>query len=70
VRSAGDADVGSLNEKVTDTERAEHETKWRPRQTNSPSGALWNMPNTLGWRWMALLLHPGGAHEKQCDADI
>ncbi|MBN8990957.1 MAG: SEL1-like repeat protein [Rhizobiales bacterium] len=54
VRTAGGADVGSLNEKVTDAGPAEHETKWRPRATNCSSGALWNRPCGLGWRWMAL----------------
>jgi exopolysaccharide production negative regulator len=56
-RSADDADVGTLNVKLTDAELAEHETKWRPRETND-SGALWNMPNRLGQRWMALLPVP------------
>ena len=70
VRSVGDADVGSPNVKLTDAELAERETKWRPRQTNSPSGALWNTPNRLGRRVDGAVSHPGGAHEKQCDADI
>lgn len=70
VRSADDTDVGTLNVKLTDAEVAEHETKWRLRETNEKSGALWNMPNRLGRRWMALLPHSGGAHEKQCYADI
>jgi len=54
VRSADDAGAGLPNVKLTDAELAEHETKWRPRQTNAWSGALWNMPNGLGRRWMAL----------------
>lgn len=58
VRSADDADVGTLNVKLTDAEVAERETKWPPRATNQASGALWNMPNRLGRRWMALLPIP------------
>lgn len=58
VRSADDADVGTLNVKLTDAEVAERETKWPPRATNQASGALWNMPNGLGRRRMALLSIP------------
>ena len=46
----------TLNVKLTGAERAQRETKWRARQTNHTSGAL--------------VTHPGGAHEKQCYADI
>ena len=58
VRTADDADVGTLNVKLTDVEVAERETKWPPRATNHASGALWNMPNRLGQRRMALLPIP------------
>jgi hypothetical protein len=58
VRIADDADVGTLNVKLTDAEVAERETKWPPRATNQASGALWNMPNRLGRRRMALLPIP------------
>jgi dihydroxyacid dehydratase/phosphogluconate dehydratase len=46
----------TLNVKLTGTERVQRETKWRVRQTNHTSGAR--------------VTHPGGAHEKQCYADI
>jgi dihydroxyacid dehydratase/phosphogluconate dehydratase len=69
-RSAAETDVGTLNVKLTDAELAEHETKWRPRATNEKSGALWNMPNRLGRAVDGAVPHPGGAHEKQCYADI
>jgi hypothetical protein len=48
--------VTTLNVKLTGAEGAQRETKWRARQTNHTSGAL--------------VTHPGGAHEKQCYADI
>jgi dihydroxyacid dehydratase/phosphogluconate dehydratase len=48
--------VTTLNVKLTGAERVQHETKWRPRQTNHTSGAL--------------VTDPGRAHEKQCYADI
>jgi dihydroxyacid dehydratase/phosphogluconate dehydratase len=46
----------TLNVKLTGAERVQGETKWRARQTNHTSGAL--------------VTDPGGAHEKQCYADI
>jgi hypothetical protein len=48
--------VTTLNVKLTGAERVQRETKWRARQTNHRSGAL--------------VTDPGGAHEKQCYADI
>src|SRR5688572_16477231 len=36
-----DAEVGTLNVKLTDAELSERKTKWAPRQTNHTSGALW-----------------------------
>ena len=46
----------TLNVKLTGADGVQYETKWRVRQTNPTSGAL--------------VTHPGGAHEKQCYADI
>jgi dihydroxy-acid dehydratase len=69
VRSADDADVGTLNVKLTDAELAEHETKGGPERLTT-SRVRCGMPNSLGRRWMALFPHPGGAHEKQYYADI
>jgi len=46
----------TLNVKLTGADGVQCETKWRARQTNPTSGAL--------------VTHPGGAHEKQCYADI
>jgi dihydroxyacid dehydratase/phosphogluconate dehydratase len=70
VRSAVDAVVGTLNVKLTDAELAEHETKWRPRATNPTSGALGKYAQQIGLAVDGAVSHPGGAHEKQCYADI
>src|SRR4026209_761827 len=43
-----DADVGTLNVKLTDAELAERKTKWAPRQTNHTSGALWKYAQQVG----------------------
>ena len=64
------ADVGTLNVKLTDAELAERRTKWRPRETNHTSGALWKCAQQVGPAVDGAVTHPGGAFEKQCYADI
>jgi dihydroxy-acid dehydratase len=65
-----DAVVGTLNVKLTDAELAERKTKWKPRQTNHTSGVLWKYAQQVGPAVDGAVTHPGGAHEKQCYADI
>ncbi|MBN9006467.1 MAG: dihydroxy-acid dehydratase [Rhizobiales bacterium] len=65
-----DAVAGTLNVKLTDAELTERKTKWRPRTTNYTSGALWKYAQQVGPAVNGALTHPGGAHEKQCYADI
>jgi dihydroxyacid dehydratase/phosphogluconate dehydratase len=65
-----DADVGTLNVKLTGAELAERKTKWKPRATNHTSGALWKYAQQVGPAVDGAVTHPGGAHEKQCYADI
>jgi dihydroxy-acid dehydratase len=65
-----DAVVGSLNVKLTEKELAERKTKWRPRETNHSSGALWKYAQQVGPAVAGAVTHPGGAHEKQCYADV
>ena len=65
-----DADIGTLNVKLTDAVLAERKTKWKPRETNPTSGALWRYAQQVGPAVDGAVTHPGGAHEKQCYADI
>src|SRR6266568_5115639 len=65
-----DAVAGNLNVKLTDAELAERRTKWRARATNHTSGALWKYAQQVGPAVDGAVTHPGGAHEKQCYADI
>ena len=65
-----DAVVGTLNVKLTDAELAERKTKWKARETNHTSGALWKYAQQVGPAVGGAVTHPGGAHEKQCYADI
>jgi len=65
-----DAVAGTLNVKLNEKELAERKTKWRPRETNHTSGALWKYAQQVGPAVAGAVTHPGGAHEKQCYADI
>src|ERR1700730_2691709 len=65
-----DANVGSLNVKLTEAELAERRTKWQPRATNHTSGVLWKYAQQVGPAVGGAVTHPGGAHEKLCYADI
>ena len=63
----GDIEIGGevriANVKLSAFEPAEHETKWEFRATNHTAGALWKAVDSA-------VIYPGGAHEKQCYADI
>ena len=65
-----DAEIGALDVKLTDAELAERKTKWRPRATNHRSGVLSKYAQQVGPAIDGAVTHPGGAHEKQCYADI
>jgi dihydroxy-acid dehydratase len=65
-----DAVVGTLNVKLTDEELAKRKTNWRSRETNHTSGVLWKYAQQVGPAIGGAVTHPGGAHEKQCYADI
>src|SRR5881394_1540785 len=65
-----DADNGILNVKLSDQELAQRKTKWTARATNHTSGALWKYAQQVGPAVNGAVTHPGGAHEKQCYADI
>lgn len=65
-----DADGGVLNVKLTDEELAARRTKWKPRATNHTSRALWKYARQVGPAMDVAVILSGGAHEKQCYADI
>jgi dihydroxy-acid dehydratase len=67
---AGSLEAGSLDVKLTGAEGAERKTKWMPRETNHTSGVLWKYARQVGPAIDGAVTHPGGAHEKQCYADI
>src|SRR5437667_11433418 len=65
-----DAVDGTLNVKLTDAELAERKTRWMAPETNHASGVLWKYAQQVGPAVAGAVTHPGGAHEKQCYADI
>jgi len=59
-----------LDAKLTDADPAEHETKWCAGATNLTLGALWKFAQEIGPAMDGAVIHPCGAHEKQCYASI
>jgi dihydroxy-acid dehydratase len=66
-----DATAGTLNVRLSDEELAKRRATWKPRGNDSAaSGYLWKYSQQVGPAVNGALTHPGGAHEKQCYADI
>jgi dihydroxyacid dehydratase/phosphogluconate dehydratase len=64
-----DAEAGTLNVKLTGAGLAGRRTKRTVRETHHRSGALWKFAQGVGPALGGAVIHPGGAHEKQCYAD-
>src|SRR5258707_11512231 len=60
-----DADIGTLNVKLTEAELAERKTKWKPRETNHTSGALWKYAQQVGPAVDGAVSDPHGSHGKK-----
>jgi dihydroxyacid dehydratase/phosphogluconate dehydratase len=65
-----DAEAGTINAKLTGAALPERRTKWKSRETNHKSGALWKDAQQVGPAVGGAVTHPGSAHEKQCYADM
>src|SRR5213080_4055080 len=65
-----DAIRGTLSVALSDAELAERKKDWAPPKSNYGSGTLWKYAQTVGPAVDGAVTHPGGAHEKQCYADI
>ena len=65
-----DAVAGTLDVRLSDAELAERKKEWRPRASDYRSGVLWKYAQQVGPAIGGAVTHPGGAHEKQCYADI
>ncbi|MGB3866357.1 MAG: dihydroxy-acid dehydratase [Xanthobacteraceae bacterium] len=65
-----DAVEGTIEVRLSDAELAERKKDWQPRANDHRSGALWKYAQQVGPAVDGAVTHPGGAHEKQCYADI
>src|SRR6516162_6731832 len=65
-----DAVAGTLDVKLTKSEFEQRAREWKPHAEEFTSGALWKYAQQVGPAVAGAVTHPGGAHEKQCYADI
>jgi hypothetical protein len=63
-------DVDPFDVKLTGAELVKRTTKWKPRATNYTTGAPWKDAQQVRPVVDGAVTYPGGAHEKQCHADI
>jgi dihydroxy-acid dehydratase len=65
-----DAVKGTINVGLSAEELQKRAKKWKPRQTDYQSGALWKYAQTVGTARYGAVTHPGGAKETHVYADI
>ena len=65
-----DAEAGTLDVRLSDTELSKRRAQWRPREGDFGSGYLWKYSQQVGSALNGAVTHPGGAAEKTCYADI
>lgn len=61
---------GILAVDLSDEELADRKSKWKSRETDTASGAIWKYAQTVGSARFGAVTHPGGASEKKTYADI
>ncbi|KAA2235505.1 dihydroxy-acid dehydratase [Salinarimonas soli] len=65
-----DAIAGTLSVELSDEELTRRRAEWTARPLSTGSGYLWKYAQTVGSAKDGAVTHPGGAHEKECYADI
>jgi dihydroxy-acid dehydratase len=65
-----DAVKGTISVSLSAEELQKRAKKWKPRQTDYQSGALWKYAQTVGTARYGAVTHPGGAKETHVYADI
>jgi dihydroxy-acid dehydratase len=65
-----DAEKGTLDVKLTDSELEERARAWKPPAEEFTSGYLWKYAQQVGPARNGAVTHPGGSVEKECYADI
>ncbi len=61
---------GILAVDLSEEELADRKSKWKSRETDTASGAIWKYAQTVGPARFGAVTHPGGAAEKKTYADI
>jgi dihydroxy-acid dehydratase len=64
-----DAEKGTLDVKLSDSELAARAKTWKPRAEEYASGYLWKYTQQVGPARNGAVTHPGGSAEKACYAD-
>jgi dihydroxy-acid dehydratase len=65
-----DAVAGTLDAKLSEAELTTRRKNWRPRETESRSGALWKYAQLVGSAKDGAVTHPGASAETVTYADI
>ncbi len=65
-----DAEAGTLEVRLSDTELAARRKAWTPRQHDFQSGTLWKYAQTVGAAREGAVTHPGAKAETHVFADI
>ncbi|MDQ2804871.1 MAG: dihydroxy-acid dehydratase [Pseudomonadota bacterium] len=65
-----DAERGTIDMALSDSEIATRRAAWTPRKTDYNSGAIWKYAELVGPAHEGAVTHPGGAAETHCYADI
>jgi dihydroxy-acid dehydratase len=65
-----DAEAGTLDVALTETELADRRRAWTPRRNDYQAGCLWRYAQTVGAAEKGAVTHPGAKAETHCYADI
>ncbi|HWU25709.1 MAG TPA: dihydroxy-acid dehydratase, partial [Rhizomicrobium sp.] len=65
-----DADKGTLEVELPDSELAARRKQWKPKTPDFGSGALWRFAKDVGPARRGAVTHPGASAEIRCYADI
>jgi dihydroxy-acid dehydratase len=65
-----DAEAGTIDLNVDETELAERRKTWKPRGNDYNAGALWRYAQNVGPAWQGAVTHPGAKAETHVYADI
>jgi dihydroxy-acid dehydratase len=65
-----DADAGTIDLEVDQIELDKRKLRWKPRETNYASGALWKFAQMVGPAHLGAVTHPGQKAERHVYADI